>query len=83
MINLTPMTQRYFELFGKKPKFQDDEPMPDEKTADCIDYCIAKKMTTEELHEASKVKNHCNVWDYIMEENLNEPSTCKYGDREK
>lgn len=83
MINLTDMTKKYFALFGKSPKFENQENMTDKKTAECIGYCIDKNITTEELNAVSKSKNHCNVWDYIMEENLEEPGVCKYGEREK
>ncbi len=82
MINLTNMTKKYFDTFGKSPKFEGSEPMNEEKTADCIGYCINNKVTSEELNEASKSQNKSNVWDFIMGEDLDEAGACKYGDRE-
>ena len=83
MINLSNMTEKYFKLFGKSPEFSDDATMSKEKIADCIGYCIDHKITIEELNSASKAKNHCNVWDYIMDEDLDEPGARKYGNLEK
>jgi|GEM_PF-5333150 len=83
MINLKTMTKRYFDLFGKSPKFEQAEPMSDDKTTACIGYCIDNNITAEDLSSASRSKNQCSVWDFIMNEDLDKPGACKYGELEK